>query len=402
MTQKTFLGFVRGKGRAGVRNKVLLLPIDRYSNQVAWQIGRIVADVTVFPCAGDMGRHAADRERLFTITSGMATNPNIYGVILIGVKPDFNYPEMRAERIIQRIRDSGRPVESIMINEAGGVGQSAQRGQIAARRMVRDASGQQRALVPLGQLALGIKCGVSDGTSGISGNPALGAAVDRLIAAGGAALFSETTEIIGAEHLLAKRALTPEVGETILKMAKRCEERALSVGEDIRSINPIPSNLKAGITTLEEKSLGSIIKGGSTPLAGALEYAAPIPGPGLYFMDGWMATNSLLLTLAATGCQIVILQAGGGDLPYDPPIPVINSGVAAPAFFMTGNPVFAHNTPIGIDFDSSGILSGAADVATTGERLLDTLIAAAEGRRTWGETLQYTEDLEIWFDGPFF
>ncbi|GHV50429.1 carbohydrate hydrolase [Deltaproteobacteria bacterium] len=402
MSHDTFAGFVREQGRAGIRNKVLLLPIDRYSNQIAWQIEQIVPEVTTFPCAGDMGRHAADRERLFAVTCGMATHPNVHSVILLGVKPDFNYPEMQSERLLQAIRASGRPVESIMVNEAGGMGKVILQGQTSARRLVREASRRQREPVPLRQLAIGIKCGVSDSTSGISGNPALGAAIDRLIAAGGAAVFSETTEIIGAEHLLAQRAADGSVRDAILDMAKRCEQRALSVGQDIRSINPIPSNIKAGITTLEEKSLGSIAKGGSTPLVNALEYATSLPGPGLYFMDGWMATNSLLPTLASIGCQIVVLQGGGGDMPYDPPIPVVNAGLVSPAFFMTGNPNLARDTPIGIDFDSSGILSGATDVATTGGHLLQALIETASGQKTWGETLRYQENLEIWFDGPFF
>jgi altronate dehydratase large subunit len=399
---KTFQGFARRAGRAGIRNKVLLLPLDRYSNQIAWQVGQTAAGLTILPCAGDMGRHASDRERLFRISSGMATNPNVYGVILFGLKPDFNYPEMRAERLLEVIRAAGRPVESIMASQAGGLGPAVLRGQEAARRMTREASRQSRTPVPLGDLAIGIKCGISDGTSGLSGNPALGAAVDRLIALGGATLFAETTEIIGAEHLLAQRAVNSEVGSRILRMAEECEQRALAVGEDIRSINPIPSNIKAGISTLEEKSLGAVAKAGSAPLAGALDYARQIPGPGLYFMDAWMATNSLLPTLAASGCQIVVLQAGGGDMPQNPPMPAVNAGLVAPVFFMTGNPQFARQVDLGLDFDSSGILDGSLSLAEAGKELLQALAATAEGRLTWGETLRYVENLEIWFDGPCF
>jgi altronate dehydratase large subunit len=402
MSETEFTGFIRDKGRAGVRNKVLLLPLDRYSNQIAWQIGQIVREVVIFPCPGDMGRHAADRERLFRVTSGLGANPNVYGAILIGVKPDFNYPEMRAERVFQYLKNSGRVVECVMVNEAGGMGQAALQGQTLARSMVRAASRMRRESVPLSHLALGMKCGVSDATSGISGNPALGAAVDLLLAQGGAAIFSETTEIIGAEDLLAKRAVSKEVGDAVLRMAHACEERALSVGEDIRSINPIPSNIRAGISTLEEKSLGAIAKSGSAPLTGALEYAHPLPGPGLYFMDAWMATNSLLPTLAASGCQIVILQAGGGDMPADPPIPMVNAGLVSPAFFMTGNPQLARRTPIGVDFDSSSILNAGMGIAQVGDELLRSLIDVAGGSLTWAETLEFTENIEIWFEGPCF
>lgn len=397
-----FYGFPRPAGRAGIRNKVLLLPIDRYSNQIAWQIGRVVSGMTVFPCPGDMGRHASDRERLFRLTRGVAIHPNVHSVVVIGVKADFNYPEMRAERILAAIRASGRTVESVMVDEAGGMGQAALLGQKFARQLTRQAAAQQRQAIPLGDLAVGIKCGVSDGTSGISGNPALGAAMDRLVAAGGSVLFSETTEIIGAEHRLASRAINDDVGRRVLRMAKRCEDLARSIGEDIRSINPIPSNIRAGITTLEEKSLGAIAKGGSTPLVAALEHGEPLSGPGLHFMDGWMATNSLLPALAASGCQLVVFQSGGGDLPDDPPIPAVNAGVVAPMFFMTGNPNVASKSAIGVDFDSSGILSGESTLSQTGATLLQALADTASGQLTWGETLSYQENLELWFDGPFF
>lgn len=398
----TFLGYRRVQGRAGVRNKVLVLPIDRYTNQIAWQIQQVVSDVTVFPCPGDMGRHGADRERLFRLTRGLACHPNVHSVLLVGVKPDFNYPEMRANRLLEAIRATGRRVEVVMVNEAGGMGLAALQGQTLARQLVREASAQAREPVPLGDLAVGIKCGVSDGTSGISGNPALGAAMDILIAAGGAALFSETTEIIGAEALLAERAVNPDVAQRVLEMAARTENRAKAVGEDIRSINPIPSNIKAGISTLEEKSLGAIAKGGTTPLVAAIEHAEPLTGPGLHFMDGWMATNSLLPALAATGCQIVVLQGGGGDLPSDPPIPAVNASVVSPLFFMTGNPHLAAKASTGVDFDSSGVLTGAVTLSDSGRQLIRQLAATASGAFTWGETLKYQEPLEPWFDGPFF
>jgi len=397
-----FLGFPRPRGRAGIRNKVLLLPIDRYSNQIAWQIERVVAGLTVFPCPGDMGRHGSDRERLFRLTRGIATHPNVGAVVLIGVKADFNYPEMRAARLLDAIAASGRPWAEVMVDTAGGMGQAALLGQQRARELLRRVSSQPRLPVPLGELAVGIKCGVSDGTSGISGNPALGAAMDRLVAAGGAVLFSETTEIIGAEHLLAERATTPATAARLLAMAARCEARAAGIGEDIRSINPIPSNIKAGISTLEEKSLGAIAKGGSTPLVAALDHGEPLTGPGLHFMDGWMATNSLLPALTASGCQLVVFQSGGGDLPDDPPIPAVNAGVVAPLFFMTGNPLVAAKARLGVDFDSSAVLTGEQDLATVGGRLLAALATTAAGQLTWGETLAYQENLEPWFDGPVF
>jgi altronate dehydratase large subunit len=398
----TFLGYARDTGRAGVRNKVLLLPIDRYSNQVAWTIDQTVAGLSRFTCPGDMGRHARDRDRLFRIMLGLIRNPNVASVLMITVRADFNYPETRAQRLLDAAADCGKPIELVTIDGEGGVGHATLAGERIARQLARAASAQPRVEAPLGDLSVGIKCGVSDGTSGISGNPALGSAMDRLVAAQGTVIFSETTEIIGAEHLLAARAGDEETGRRVLAMAGRVEAAARAVGEDIRSINPIPSNIKAGITTLEEKSLGAIAKGGTTTLRGALDHGVAPDAPGLYFMDGWMAANSLPVALAAAGAQIIVLQSGGGDMPFDPPVPVINPALISPTMFMSGNPQLAAKMPVGLDFDASDVLTGTRSLAEIGDALLDAFVATASGRLTWGETQKYVEVQELWFDGPFF
>lgn len=399
---RSFAGYRRAHGRAGVRNKVLLLPVDRYSNQVAWTIDQTVAGLARFICPGDMGRHANDRERLFRIMLGLMRNPNVAAVVMIAVRGDFNYAETRAQRLIDAASSCGKPVELVTIDGEGGVGKATLAGERIARQLVRAASAQPREEVPLGDLSVGIKCGVSDGTSGISGNPALGSAMDRLIGEQGTVIFSETTEIIGAEHLLAERARDDTTRRRVLEMAGRVEAAARAVGEDIRSINPIPSNIKAGISTLEEKSLGAIAKGGTAPLSGALDHGVPPDAPGLYFMDGWMASNSLPVALAAAGAQIVVLQSGGGDLPFDPPVPVTNPALVAPTLFMSGNPQLAAKMRVGLDFDASDVLTGQRTLAQIGDALLDAFVATAAGQLTWGETQKYVETQEIWFDGPFF
>lgn len=402
MTEQ-FLGYQREDGSFGIRNKVLLLPLDRYSNQIAWQINNAVAGLTVLECPGDLGRHSRDRERLFRVMSGIGTNPNVHSVLLIGVKPAYNYPETRADRVAAAIEATSRRVETVMISDAGGMQRAVAEGQQIARALLWQASRQQRERAPLSALTIGIKCGISDGTSAISGNPALGSAMDSLLAAGGSVIFSETTEIIGAEHILAQRTSLPELRERLLAMVKRAEDLAAAVGEDIRSINPIPSNLKAGISTLEEKSLGALQKVGSNAaLAGVLAHAEKPKRAGLHFMDGWMAGNSLLPALAAAGAQIVVFQSGGNDMPFDPPMPAINAGRVAPVYFMTGNPSLAANIPVGLDFDSSGVLAGEKTLPQIGAEILASLTAVASGGLTWGETSAYQENLEIWFDGPFF
>ncbi|MES1924318.1 UxaA family hydrolase [Salinisphaera sp. T31B1] len=399
---QVFYGFPRPVGRAGIRNKILLLPIDRYSNEAAWQIDQTVAGLTRFTCPGDMGRHAGDRERLFSIMRGVAANPNVAGVVLISVNREFNYPETRAQRLLDALAALEKPVVPLFMSELGGAARTVVEGQIAARNLLREIGRQQRCPVPLGELSIGIKCGTSDGTSGISGNPALGAAMDRLVAANGTVIFSETTEIIGAEQVLAERAADAQTAERIVCMARRVERQARDLGEDIRTINPIPSNIKAGISTLEEKSLGAIAKGGTTPLCGALDYAQAPDRRGLFFMDGWMASNSLPISLAAAGAQITVLQSGGSDLPDDPPLAATNPGLVAPNFYMSGNPELVAKMRVGLDFDSSAVLVGDESLADIGARILQALSEIASGQPTYGETLKYSEVQEIWFDGPVF
>lgn len=401
-SKNEFWGYERDGGRAGVRNKVLILPMDRLSNQIAWSVENFVAGVTRFVTPGDMGKHSKDRDRLFRVIAGFACNPNVHSVLLVGVRGDFNYPETRLARLVEFLQGCGKRFEVVMASDHGGMGQAALTAQKIARGLVRDAALQRRVPVPLSHLTVGIKCGYSDGTSGVAGNPALGAAMDRLVDAGGTVIFSETTEIIGAEQILAERAVDGETRQRILEMVARTEAQAHSVGEDIRSINPIPSNIRAGISTLEEKSLGAIAKGGTTVLQGALDYATQPQRSGLHFMDGWMAGHTLLPGLAAAGAQVTVFQSGGGDLPFDPPVPSINSAVVAPNFFMSGNPNLAEKLDVGLDFSSAAVLTGERTLQEIGREILGALVETANGRLTWAETTNFKDPADVWFDGPFF
>lgn len=398
----SFLGYERPVGRAGIRNHVLLLPIDRYANETAWTIAQSVKNVRRFVCPGDMGRTAPDRQRLADVMRGIACNPNVGAVVLIGVDADFNYPETHSQLIIDAVAAAQKPIVPLFMAEAGGVAQTVTEGIRQCRLLARDLGRQPRKDVPLGDLSIGIKCGTSDGTSGVSGNPSLGAAMDLLVARDGTAIFSETTEIVGAEDVLAARCADQATAQRILEMAQRIEAQSFAVGEDLRSINPIPANIKAGISTLAEKSLGAISKGGTTPLQGALEYAEAPLGRGLYFMDGWMASNSLPMALAAAGAQITVLQSGGANLPMDPPLAATTPGLVSPNFYMSGNPEFVTKLTAGLDFDASGVLTRSESLTAIGEQLMHEFVSVASGMPTFGETLAYEEEKEIWFDGPAF
>jgi altronate dehydratase large subunit len=248
---------------------------------------------------------------------------------------------------------------------------------------------------------VGVKCGTSDPFSGIAGNPAVGYLFDRIVDAGGTAFFNETPEVIGAEHIVVRRFTTSEMAQKFLALVNETEDRAKATGQDIRTINPIPANIKAGITTLEEKSLGAIAKSGFKPIQAVLSYGERPSKKGLYFMDGWPAGNSLFLGLACGGAQIVIYQLGGQDLPpVDPPVPATSSGVVAPVVMATGNPRTYAKAENNIDFSAGTVIEGKESIAQAGERLYQLILRFASGEMTKAETFIYNEPVELPFRGP--
>jgi altronate dehydratase large subunit len=397
-----FYGYPRPQDQFGVRNHVLVIPTSR-CNIAATRIAQYVYGTTTVITSGEIGRPSRDRERLARLLIGLGQNPNTYATIVLGVRRGFGYRELEPYRIAEEIAQAGKPVIVLTVEEAGGLERLVELGIEAARRLVADASKVRRELVPASYLTIGVKCGLSDGTSGIAGNPAFGNATDRLIAAGGTAIFSETVEIIGAEHDLAARCVDPRDAARLLEMAAEVENAAKMTGEDIRTINPLPSNIAAGISTLEEKSLGAVAKAGTMPIQGVLEYACRPKKRGLHFMDGWMSSFSLPMSLAAAGCQVTIYQLGGEDLPSnDPPMMATNTSVVAPLMMITGNPRTEAKAPRSIDFSSGKIITGEWSVSQAGEELLQKIISVASGELVKGETIRYTDPLEPFFLGPVF
>jgi altronate dehydratase large subunit len=246
-----------------------------------------------------------------------------------------------------------------------------------------------------------VKCGASDPTSGIAGNPVVGNAYDRLVKAGGSAFFGENTEIIGAEHVLAKRAANKEVAKQILKVATDIDELAKSTGQDIRTINPVPANIKAGISTLEEKSLGAIHKAGTMPVQGVLKYAEAPRGKGLYFVDNWEWTLSIFLGYAAAGAQVVLYQLGGGGVAGDF-IFYQTGGLVAPLIWCSANPKTRQMGGWNLDFYSGTVIEGKETIEEAGERLYKTILDVASGTMTRSETVNRVDPNEIYTREPLF
>lgn len=397
-----FWGYSRPDGSVGVRNHVLILPATRNVNYICHRIALAVPGVTTFYTTGEYGRTGGDRKRLARFLTGIARNPNVANVLLIGMPHGYGYPEFQTDVLAAEIAKSGTRLEILNVDRCGGLEGTVVQGIRLARELVREATAMRREAAPLSKLTIGMKCGDSDATSGLAGNPALGRAVDRLIDAGGTALFSETLELIGAEQTLVQRAKTPEVAQRLLRLIKSWEARAASIGEDIRTINPIPENIAAGITTLEEKSLGAVEKTGTRELSGVLDYCERPGEPGLWLMDAWMSSYSLLPSFAAAGAQIVLYQLGGNELPpEDAPLSAVDPGLVAPLLTISGNPRTAKAAGDYLDVSTGGVLLGTETLDAAGEHILEEIVRAANGRATRGETMRYPEPFEVFFEGPF-
>ena len=397
-----FWGYSRPDGSVGVRNHVLILPATRNVNYICHRIALAVPGVTTFYTTGEYGRTGGDRKRLARFLTGIARNPNVANVLLIGMPHGYGYPEFQTDALAAEIAKSGTRLEILNVDRCGGLEGTVVQGIRLARELVREATAMRREAAPLSKLTIGMKCGDSDATSGLAGNPALGRAVDRLIDAGGTALFSETLELIGAEQTLVQRAKTPEVAQRLLRLIESWEARAASIGEDIRTINPIPENIAAGITTLEEKSLGAVEKTGTQELSGVLDYCERPGAPGLWLMDAWMSSYSLLPSFAAAGTQIVLYQLGGNELPpEDAPLSAVDPGLVAPLLTISGNPRTAKAAGDYLDVSTGGVLLGTETLDAAGEHILEEIVRAANGRATRGETMRYPEPFEVFFEGPF-
>ncbi|MCL4465440.1 MAG: UxaA family hydrolase [Chloroflexi bacterium] len=401
MADHTFEGYLRPDGKVGIRNHVLLLGADRYANMLLNRVATWVRGTRQLVNPGEFGRPGYDREILLRFLHGIAYNPNTAAIIVMGMGPVYGYEGFHPADIAEAVARSGKPVEMVTVEEENGMHQAIGKAVEIARVMVRDASRLRRQSFGMDALTLGVKCGSSDPCSGIAGNLTIGYLFDKVVAAGGTAIFDETTEVIGAEHIVARRFVDPKEGERFLVLVAEHEARAKATGEDIRTINPIPANIHAGISTLEEKSLGAIGKSGTQPIQGVLEYAQRPSRPGLWFMDGWPVNFSLLPGLAACGANITIYQLGGGDLPSDnPPLPSISSPVVAPVFFTTGNPRTYARAQNNLDFGSGEVVLGKETLEQASERLIQKILSVASGEYTKMETFNYDETAEMPFRGP--
>ncbi|MFC4768064.1 UxaA family hydrolase [Effusibacillus consociatus] len=383
-----FWGYRRPDGRVGVRNHVLILPTITCATQAAKQITELVQGTVSFIHQHGCAQVGVDYEQTFRTYVGMGTNPNVYGVVVLGLGCETH----QARSVAGEIAKSGKPVEVVSIQDHGGtLGAIAQGARIAAK-MAQDASALMREPIDFSELIVGTECGGSDACSGLSANPAVGVVSDMIVDRGGTAILAETTELIGAEHLLANRAVDERVAKRVYEVIEAMENRAIAMGVDIRTGNPSPGNRKGGLTTLEEKSLGAAAKAGTRPLQELIEYAQVPTKKGLVWMDTPGHDIEQLTGMVAGGAQIVLFTSGRGTPTGSPIAPVIKIATNTPMFeSMTEN----------MDLNAGTIVDGIESIESVGQRIFAEIGSVASGKLTKAEILkQY--DFGIWRIGPTF
>jgi len=328
-----------------------------------------------------------DFEQTKRTLAGFAANPNVAAVLVVGLGCETNESKALTAEIAAR----GQRVEVIGIQESDGTTNTIARGVEIARALLREAEPLARTQADLAELILGTECGGSDAFSGISANPALGYAADRLVEAGGTVILAELPELVGAEHLLAKRA-APDVAAKLYELVERVEARARAMHVDMRYGNPTQGNIAGGLTTIEEKSLGAAYKGGSTALREVLEYAERPRQRGLVVMDTPGQDIEQLTGMTAGGAQITVFTTGRGTPTGSPIAPVIK---------VATNTAMFERMRENMDINAGTIVDGTATIEEVGGAIFDWIVAAANGRQPVAEQFEF-RDFAINRIGPSF
>lgn len=373
-----FKGYLRPDGKVGIRNHIAIIPTSVCSATVAFNIAAQVPGAVALPNQHGCCQIGSDHEQTVNTLIGLGRNPNVAAVLVVGLGCEG----VPIRQVAENIARAGKRVETVIIQEIGGTIKATAEGIKQASLMAREVSQLEREDFDISELSLAIECGGSDFTSGLASNPAAGAASDLLVKAGGNVMLSETTEFIGAEHVLAKRAKTPEIGEKIIKIVKDCEERAKMLNVDIRGGQPTPGNIEGGISSIEEKSLGCIYKAGTAPIQGVLAYGETPPGKGLYIMDTPGQDIESITGMLAGGAQIVIFTTGRGTPTGSPIAPVIK---------ITANAETYAKMSDNIDINASGIVKGEKTIEEVGKEIFKEIIEVANGKLTKAESLGHRE-----------
>ncbi len=373
------LVYARPDGTVGVRNHLLILSITGLTGPTARRIARAVPGARVVATPYGSGLLGDDEAVQMRSLVALGRHPNVGATLVIGASPP------KVVEVAEAIGASGRPVERLILDECDHDAITlTERGIRIAARLLRELSRQRRVPAGLDSMFLALECGRSDPSSGLVSNPLVGKVVDAVLAAGGTAVLGETIEWLGAEHLLAARAQDPRVAEHIRAAVERRERMAIAAGLDLTGNNPGPTNVAAGLSTIEEKSLGAITKGGSATIRGVVGIAEAPAGPGLWLMDAPAYAPESVTGLVAAGAQLALFTTGVGNS--------FVSGLA-PTIKISANPATSARLREQLDFDASDVLERRATLDDAAARLLALVRDVASGTLTWGEVLDEGEEV---------
>lgn len=373
-----FMGYKRSDGRVGIRNHVMIVPSCACSGDVARKIAAEIPGSVCINNQNGCGQVKGDLKITLDLLAGFAANPNVYATLVVGLGCEqLQYPLFK-EKILSL---TNKPLEYVGIQQEGGIARTIEKGKQIASRLAAEAAECLREPCDISHLILGTNCGGSDPTSGLSANLVVGDISDRLSDLNATTVISETPEFVGAEHVLAKQAKTPEIGRQILDIVKNFEEKLAAVGESIREGNPSPGNIAAGVTTLEEKSLGCIHKAGTRPIQAVFSPGEMIDVRGTVIMDTVAYDVASVADMTASGSQMTLFTTGMGN-PIGNPI--------APVLKVTGNhKTFTWNNDF-MDFDTSDSITNKKTIHQLGGELLDLIIEVCNGKlvkaEEWGMT----------------
>jgi (2R)-sulfolactate sulfo-lyase subunit beta len=376
--QQSFFGFRRENGRVGVRNHVLILPVDDISNAAVEMVGHNIKGTLAIPHSYGRLQFGADLELFFNTIIGTGRNPNVAAVVVIGIEPGWT------QRVVDGISQTGKPVSGFSIEGEGDLATVAKASR-KAQEYVQWATELQREECPLSDLWISVKCGESDTTSGLGSNPTVGNLMDKLDPLGVHLCFGETSELTGAEQVCSNRASTPEAKEKFLNTWNEYNNFILeNKTSDLSESQPTKGNIAGGLTTIEEKAFGNLQKiGKETNFIDVLEPAEePTKGPGLYFMDTSSAAAECVTLQAAAGFTVHLFPTGQGNVIGNPIEPVIK---------LTANPNTAATMSEHIDLDVSGILKREMNLDQAGSELVNITVRTANGRHTCAESLGHRE-----------
>jgi (2R)-sulfolactate sulfo-lyase subunit beta len=377
LKEATFMGYRRENGRMGIRNHVVILPLDDLSNAACEAVANNIKGAIAIPHPYGRLQFGADLDLHFRTLIGAGCNPNVAAVVVIGIESQWT------GKVVEGIKASGKPVEGFWISGNGDTATITAASK-SAYKMVKHASKQLRVSAPLSELWVSTKCGESDTTSGCASNPAVGNAFDRLYEIGSTLVFGETTELTGGEHLVEARCRTPEVKKKFRDMFDRYQgviERNKT--SDLSDSQPTKGNIAGGLTTIEEKALGNIQKIGKKCIVdGVLDKAETPTIPGLHFMDSSSAAAEMVTLCAASGFAAHLFPTGQGNVIGNAILPVIK---------LCANPRTVRLMSEHIDVDVSGLLRREETLDSAGEKLIDALLRTANGELTAAEILGHRE-----------